>query len=272
MPRELGALQPRARGAVRLSVDAPLGRMRLAALRQSGSLRALFPRTDSRAVQAVLTNTSGGVTGGDRFRTEVAVSEGAELTVTTQAAERAYRAQPGETGRVETTLDVTGPSRLNWLPQETILYDGCAFHRRLSRALDTDSAALVVEPVIFGRGAMGERVTSGSFDDRIEIRRGGKRLLLDRTRLSGNPAEALDRPGVAAGAGAMALVAFAAPLAEAKLAPLRALLPGTAGASLLRPDLLVARLLARDAFDLRQTLLPVIDLLHDDTLPRPWMI
>ena len=68
----------------------------------------------------VLTNTSGGVTGGDRFRTEISVSDGANVSVTTQAAERAYRAQPGQVGRVDTTLRIGAGCRLNWLPQETV--------------------------------------------------------------------------------------------------------------------------------------------------------
>ena len=268
----MGATQPRARGEVRLRADARDGTARLAGLRQAGSLRTLFPRHDGTALQVVLTNTSGGVTGGDRFRTEIAVSDAATVTLTTQAAERAYRAQPGETGRIDTALTARDTARINWLPQETILFDGCALERRLSLQLDRDASALVVEPVVFGRTAMGESVTRGAFGDRVEIRRDGAVQFLDRTRLTGDIAATLQRPGVGGGAGAMALVIFAAPRAEAKLDPLRALLPPEGGASLVRPDLLVARLLAPDAFDLRRSLIPVIDALHEDTLPRPWMI
>ena len=275
----MGATQPRARGEVRLRADARDGTARLAGLRQAGSLRTLFPRHDGTALQVVLTNTSGGVTGGDRFRTEIAVSDAATVTLTTQAAERAYRAQPGETGRIDTALTARDTARINWLPQETILFDGCALERRLSLQLDRDASALVVEPVVFGRTAMGESVTRGAFGDRVEIRRDGAVQFLDRTRLTGAIADTLQRPHAEVVVAVdhqpldVGIVGHAlAQQPEAMLDPLRALLPPEGGASLVRPDLLVARLLAPDAFDLRRSLIPVIDALHEDTLPRPWMI
>ena len=62
-------------------------------------MKALFPRPRGPALDAVLLNTGGGITGGDRF--DVAATAGADtrLTITTQAAERAYKAQPEEIGR-----------------------------------------------------------------------------------------------------------------------------------------------------------------------------
>lgn len=264
--------QPRARGEIRARFDRPAATQRLASLRQAGSSRALFPRTPSRSLQMVLTNTSGGVTGGDRFRTDVAVCDGATVTVTTQAAERAYRAQPGQVGRVTTTLRVDAGSCLNWLPQETILFDGCAFVRRLTLDVVPGASALLVEPLIFGRSAMGEAVKQGYFDDRIELRTEGRSLFLDRSRLSGDIAETLDRPAVAAGARASALILLYDGSAELRLEALREMLPDTAGASLIGPDLLVARILAEDAFLLRKSLVPVIEALHQDVIPRPWML
>lgn len=264
--------QPRARGAVRVCFEGDDGKTRLGRLHQTGSLRVLFPRSDAANTQAVLTNTSGGVTGGDRFSTHIQAAGRASVTVTTQAAERAYRAQPDQTGRVETRLHVSGDARLNWLPQETILFDGCALQRRLTVAIEGQGRALIVEPVVFGRAAMGERLSRGVFDDRIEVTRDGVPVYLDRVRLAGPLADMLDRPAVADGAGAMAVLILAAPGAEAWLAPVRALLPETAGASLLRADVMVVRFLARDGFELRQGLIPVIDRLHEDILPRPWML
>lgn len=220
----------------------------------------------------VLTNTSGGVTGGDRFRTEISVGDGASVSVSTQAAERAYRAQPGQVGRVDTSLRVEAGSRVNWLPQETILFDGCAFARRLSVDVAGGGTALIVEPLVFGRSAMGERVVSGALDDRIEMKSEGHLLFLDRTRIEGNVAEALGRPAVAAGACASALVLFVSPKAEGVLPAVRDMLPALGGASLVLPTLVMIRLLASDAFALRTSLVPLIELLHEDVVPRPWMI
>ncbi len=265
-------VQPRARGQVRASFIAAYGVTRLVGLRQAGSSRALFPRTPSKSLQMVLTNTSGGVTGGDRFRTEISARDGAAVTITTQAAERAYKAQPGQVGRLDTTLSVGPESRLHWLPQETILFDGCDFARRLTVEVTSRGSALLVEPVVFGRSAMGEDVHTGRFSDRVDLRMSGNSVFQDRTCLHGDLAHTLDRPAVADGARAMALVVFVDATAEAARDRLRPMLPRTAGVSLVRDTVLVARLLAGDAFELRKTLLPMIETLHGDTIPRPWML
>lgn len=271
-PMTMTTVQPRARGQVRASFDTARGVTRLVGLRQAGSSRALFPRTRSKSLQMVLTNTSGGVTGGDRFRTEITADKGAAITITTQAAERAYKAQPGEVGRVDTALTIGAESRLHWLPQETILFDGCNIARRLTLNISAGGSALLVEPVVFGRSAMGENVHTGRFNDRVDIRFDGASVFQDRTCLHGDIAHALDRPAVANGARAMALIVYIDPAAEAARDRLRPMMPDTAGVSLLRETVLVGRILAEDAFDLRTSLLPVIETLHGDTIPRPWMI
>jgi len=194
------------------------------------------------------------------------------LTVTTQAAERAYRAQPGEIGRVRNRLVVEPGAALDWLPQETILFDGAALDRRLSADLQGDARLLLVEPVVFGRHAMGEVLRSGRFADRIDIRRDGALVFADRTALSGDIAAHLERPAVAGGAGAMATVLLACPEADRRLDAARETLPATGGASLIREGLLFARLLAPDGFTLRKHLLPLIASLSITPLPRTWTI
>ena len=260
--------QPRAVGEAFVSIGAG---QRLRRLRQSGSLKVLFPRTDA-TMQAILVNTAGGITGGDQFRTQAVVESGAALTLSTQAAERAYRAQPGSAGRVSTRISISDGGRVNWLPQETILFQGCALRRRLEVELGTEARATLVEPVIFGRAAMGEALTRCDFQDMIAIRRQGTLAFLDRTQLTGDVAAQLALPAVAKGAGAMALVLHAAPNVAACLEPVRALLPATAGASLLSEDLLIVRVLAADGFALRQTLIPLLTQLTQEDLSRPWML
>ncbi|GAD55190.1 urease accessory protein UreD [Limimaricola cinnabarinus] len=263
---------PRARGLLRITaeVDAT-GAARLGLLRQEGALRALFPRLPNR-VEAVVLNTSGGATGGDRLRIEAEAGPGAHLRLTTQAAERAYRATGSVPARIRNHLRVATGARLDWLPQETILFEGCHLDRRLTLDLAPGGRALIVEPVIFGRVLMGESLRDARFRDRVEIRRDGVPLYLDALSFSGDVTAHLARPAVANGAAAMASVILAAPEAESHLAPLRAALPAAAGATLLAPDLLVLRLLAADGFDLRAALLPVLDRLTGGTLPASWRL
>ncbi|MFK7836144.1 MAG: urease accessory protein UreD [Sulfitobacter sp.] len=266
-------VQPRAIGAARLAVrkDAT-GCSRIMDLRQSGSLKLVFPRQHRRDLEAILVNTAGGITGGDVFALDVLVTDGAQLSITTQAAERAYRAQPVETGRVETTALVHPGAQLNWLPQELILFDHSALRRTLDIELAPGARLLMVEPVVFGRAAMGEVLRAIRFDDRIRITRAGKPLYLDGMHLRGDATAQLARPAVAGGAGAMASIVFVHPNARSLLPLMRGLLPDTAGASLIAGDVLVIRQLAQDSFALRSSLLPILDHLTNNTLPTSWRL
>ncbi|MFK7751009.1 MAG: urease accessory protein UreD [Sedimentitalea sp.] len=245
------------------------GANRIARLRQSGALKLVFPRPRGAALDAIVVNTAGGITGGDQFTLRAKVSSGAELTISTQASERAYRAQPGETGRVRTHLRVAAGARLNWVPQETILFRKCALERRLQIDLEQGARLLMVEPLVFGRAAMGETLDAANFDDRITLRRDGVPLYLDGTKLTGDVSRHLARPAVADGAGAMASLVYVAPDAPEHLTVVRE--RGLA-ASLLGPDMLVLRAVAPDSHLLRQSLLPVLDHLMQNTLPLSWRL
>lgn len=261
---------PRARGALELSTKARGPRSAIDRLRTSGCLRALFPRR-AEGVEAIVINTSGGLTGDDALDVSATVGAGSQLTLTTQAAERAYKASAG-VARVETRLEAAVGAVLHWLPQELILFEGARLRRRLRVDLAADARLLLVEPVIFGRHAMGERLRDVAFSDRIAVWRAGVPLYLDGLDLTGDLEAGMVRPALGGGAGAMASLVYVAPDAEAHLVPLRGLLPETGGVSLLRDDLLVVRLLAPDGLELRRSLLPILDRLSRDTLPISWRL
>lgn len=265
------AAQPRARGELRLSTKAVAGRSVIDGLRQSGASKVLFPQGRPH-LEAIQINTAGGVTGGDRFRTEAHVGDHSRLTVTTQAAERAYRAQPGEIGHLTTRLSVGAGGRLDWLPQELILFQGSALSRRLEIDLAQDATLLMVEPVIFGRRAMGEKVSDAFWSDRISVDRSGRPLYRDGVRLSGDLAAGLSSPATGDGAGAMASLLYVAPDAALHLSGVRLALAASGGASLLADDVLAMRCLAADGFRLRRVLLPILDLLSGNTLPASWRL
>jgi len=240
-------------------------------LRQSGSLRLLFPRTSGTGLQAALINTSGGVTGGDTFSTKIHAKAGSHLTVTTQAAERAYAAQHSEIGRIDTHVKVDDDARLSWLPQETILFNNCAVRRKLSIDMAETAQLLAVETLVFGRTAMGEVLTNAQFHDTVTLTRNGHPAYRDAMRFSGDVDAMMRRPGAANGAGALATILYAAPDVAAQLKGVRALLGPTAGATLLADGLLLVRSLATDSYTLRQTVMPVLTLLAKTALPRTWM-
>ena len=244
-------LQPRAQGALRLVAKRRGAQSVIADLRQQGALKALFPRSYGRTLDAVFLNTAGGLTGGDRMALDVVAGPGAHVVLSSQAAERGYAALDGHVARVDVTLQVAQGARIDWLPQETILFDAAALDRRMSVDLAGSAQCLIVEPVIFGRVAMGEVVHSLHLRDQWRIR-------------------LLARAAIAGGAGAMATLLLAAPQAAALAGTLE--LPDTAGASLLADDLLLIRLLATDGFTLRRDLIPLIEALSSAPIPRVWRL
>lgn len=266
-------MQPRAIGAGSVSVrEDDRGKTRIVNLRQSGSLKLVFPDTYRPDAEVILVNTAGGITGGDQFEILAEVGTGATLTITTQAAERAYRAQSNELGRIYTKLTVGSGARLNWLPQEMILFDKSALRRSLTIDVAKGACLLLVEPLVFGRAAMQERLTDIHFQDRILVKRGDQPIYRDGMDLHGNASQHLARPAIANGAGAMASLVFVAPEAAGELDAVRAMLPKTAGASMIAQDVLVMRLLSPDSFEMRKSLIPVLDHLTRNTLPTSWRL
>ncbi len=265
------ATAQRARGSLHIRAERRAGRTRIAALRQAGSLRGVFPQgTDP--MQAVLVNTAGGLTGGDRYEVSAEAGPGAALTLTTQTAERGYRSLDGQTARLSTRLTAEDGALLRWLPQETILFDRAALARRLEVVLAEDARFLMVEPLVFGRRAMGETVRMLRLSDRVRITRAGRPLWRDGLDITGDAEALLDRPAVAAGGRALATLLYAAPDAEAHASPLREMLPPGAALTLLPGDLIAVRIVAAGGFALRAALLPVLDRLTAGTLPTCWRL
>lgn len=270
VPPTQAADLPRAIGSVKLSSKVVNGKSVIDGLRTSGASRVAFPRRAD-AVEAIQINTSGGVTGGDRFTTSARAGTNSQLVLTTQAAERAY-ASLSDTAKISTHLEGEPGSRLHWLPQELIVFDQVSLDRRLEVNLAEGAEAVIVEPILFGRRAMGETRISGTFQDRITLRRNGTAIYRDRFALVGDISEQLDRPAVGRGMAALASAFYIGPRAEALLPQVRAHLPGAGGASLLDNGILVIRLLEQDGFLLRKTLVPVLEALTDATLPKTWSL
>jgi urease accessory protein len=267
-PASLPTTLQRARGAGRIAVDAEAGATRLARLYQDGCAKIRLPRDHGACgLEAVLINTAGGLTDGDRLAWTAEPGPGARLTLTTQACEKVYRARAG---RAETAITLTlgEGARLDWLPQETILFDGGALARRLEADLAADARLLAVEAVVLGRTAMAETVRHGLLADRWRIRREGRLVFADDLRLEGEVAELTAGACVLGGARAFASLLLLADDAERALPAVRAALGPRGGASAFDGKLF-ARVVASDGFALRQALLPALEALRGP-LPRVW--
>ncbi|OLP62402.1 urease accessory protein UreD [Xaviernesmea oryzae] len=269
-----GGRAQRAWGSGRLSTKPGQGRTRLDTFYQEGCAKLRLPEMFDGTMEAVLINSSGGLTGGDRMEWRFSAGPQTALTLTTQACERIYKASAG-VAEIDTRLTVGAGARLDWLPQETILFDRAALRRSLEVELADDATFLAVEAVLLGRKAMGETVLSGSFRDRWRIRRAGRLLHADHLALEGEIAALASRSAVLGGGVAFASLVFCAGDCAHHLAPLRRLLAGTQGGvshvTVGGMEKLVIRLIAKDGFSLRKTLVPVISHLRlGASLPKVW--
>ena len=188
----------RARGLLNISTQKTYQtNTRLKNLRQEGSYRASFPRHSKGNIETVIINTAGGVTSGDKFTTTITAHENSQISITTQAAERIYRARDTLMGEIQTSLCLQKNAQLYWLPQETIIFDGARLKRRLDVDLHSSAKFLMVEPLVFGREASGEKLLSGMLDDRVSISSNGQPIYIDRIKLKQNICFVFDTIGTA---------------------------------------------------------------------------
>jgi urease accessory protein len=260
----------RAQGAGRIAVRADGAVTRLARLYQDGCAKIRLPVDHAAStLEAVLINSAGGVTGGDRMSWRVDADRGAALTISTQACEKVYRARDGR-AEIEVSLNAAAGARIDWLPQETILFDGGALARTLTADLAADARLLAVEAVILGRTAMRETVRVGELRDRWRVRREGKLIFADDLCFGGDVAALTAQPCVLAAGAAFASILLVAEDAPRFLDPLRAALGPHGGASAFDGKLF-CRVAARDGLVLRRILTCAIACLRDGApCPRVW--
>jgi urease accessory protein len=221
--------------------------------------------------EAVIVNTGGGMAGGDRLALAIEAGPGAGATITTQTAEKIYRAQ-GPATEIEIKLRLSEGSRLDWLPQETILFSGSRCHRRLTAELTGDARLTIAETVIFGRRSMGESVATGSFRDRWRLVRDGRLIYAEDVALPDQPARRLAQAASGRGAAAVATILHIGGDAESRLDAARACLASAgveAGASAWDGMLLV-KFVAADAQALRVHVVAMLAWLRGAGLPRSW--
>lgn len=263
----------RTSGRLRLGFRRADGETRLARLYQEGAAKARLPRGHAPGEpEAVVINTAGGLTGGDRMSIEVEAGAATEAAVSSQASEKIYRSSGGE-ARIDVSLRLDEGAALAWLPQETIIFERGRLVRRVAVEMAADSRLLLLESLILGRQAMGERVTEGLVQESWRVRRASRLVFAEGLRLEGALAERLAGPAILGGACALATLLYVAPDAEDRVESLRAALEDQetdAGASAWN-GLLVSRIVAPDGQHLRRRLVAALQALRPDReLPRVW--
>jgi urease accessory protein len=238
------------------AADIVFGPAGLARLYQRTPCRVLFPRPEPNDLPvAALLTTCGGLAGGDRLRLSVTAEAGARVIAATVAAEKVYRSL-GPIAEVEVTLAVKAGGWLEWLPQETILFDRARLSRCVSADVTQGARLLAVETLVFGRGARGERFNQGLLHESWRIRRGGRLVWADALRLDGDIGARLDAATGFAGAAALATAVYVGDDAASHLPLARALAEtssGQGGASIVN-GVLIARFLGPRVDGVRRAL------------------
>ncbi len=262
----------RAKGRAEAGFVSRNGRARLKHLHQSGCAKAMLPQVPGDP-EVVFLNTAGGLTGGDRLSYRLDVPDGTRVTATTQTAERAYEAASG-TARVDCHMTAGAGASLDWLPQETILFDHASLERDTRISLTGDARLLFCETLVFGRAAMGEKVDQLWLRDRREVTRDGRPLLVDAVRMDGESLALAGEPAMLGSARAVALLALICPGAEDALAPIRALLAedGVEAAASGWDGRCLVRMTARDGWPLRRLMVKLLTHIRGTVPPRVWQI
>lgn len=260
----------RAAGVGRLSTQLHQGNTRISNLFQEGCAKIRLPHTHSSALEAVLINTSGGLTGGDQLNWQIEAAPYSTLTVTTQACERIYKST-GDDANVKTEIKIGKNARVSWLPQETILFEQSRLNRTLDIEMAEGASFTGIEAILLGREAMGEAARSAILSDYWQIRRNGRLLHVEANKLSAADLER-DALSLLAGHNAFATILHIAEHAEDKLQAVRDLIPANAKAAVSAiGERLIVRVLAPSGLALRRIITPIITYLSGaGTLPRLW--
>ena len=268
--RDEPALRQRAHAEARGSFVRVGARTEPARLFETGGLRWRFPRSSS-PCEAAIVNTGGGVAGGDSYFMSLTLSQSAEVEAATPSAERIYRSH-GPASVIATRLALAPRARLFWLPQETLVYDGARLERRLEVEASGEAEFVIAETLVFGRLAMGESRIDASVRDSWRVRRDGRLVFADETRLE-HAGSDLDRKATGAGARVVSMIVASAPNIEARLPDLRAALgaggPDVESGASAFDGLIVVRLLSASFDRLRMGLVASIVALGGRK-PRLW--
>jgi urease accessory protein len=246
----------RAEGVVRIVLSGSENGTRVKEVFQQSPLRVLFPGTTACAVEeAVLLNTGGGIAGGDRLECGVTALANASIAVTSQAAEKVYRALTVP-ARSATRLKVCAAAKLAWLPQETILFDWARLSRTTEIELTHGAELMALEWLVLGRAAHGEKITGGHIADSWRVRKDGQLIWADSFRATDETFQHLHRKALLSDCKAFGTLIYFGPRLDARLEFLRDIAPslGCRCSMTSVSGLIIARFAAKTSYEVKLAL------------------
>lgn len=177
------------RAALRLAYERRGTRSVLAGRSHVGPMvvqRPLYPEGEA-VCHTILVHPPAGIAGGDRLRVDVSVGAGAHALLTTPGAGKWYRSA-GTRGELVQRIEVADGGICEWLPQESIVFDGALGELATEVSLQGDACFIGAEMVCFGRTGSGERFNRGELAMRTRIERDGRPVWLERGVVEGGGA------------------------------------------------------------------------------------
>lgn len=132
-------------------------------------LRPLYPEGPT-VCHHVLVHPPGGIVGGDTLDLRFDLERGAHVLLTTPGATRFYRSA-GDQARQQLKARVAPGAKLEWLPLETIAFNGTRSVNEMSFELDEDAQMIGWDQLVLGLPASGEAFEHGRFEQCIDIPR-----------------------------------------------------------------------------------------------------
>lgn len=250
----------------------------------SGPLRvqkALYPEGDS-VCHAVIVHPPGGIAGGDQLHIEVGVGDGAQALITTPGAGKWYRSRGSDSApaRQSVRISLGRDAALEWLPQESIVFDRADASSETRIDLAPEARYLGWEILCFGRTASGERFTAGCYRQRVQVYRDGRLALNERGALGGGTSIMTSPVGLGGQPVCATLLAVAPDIPLALVESARAALAAcdcTARTAISRlPHLLVARYIGPSSEEAKRAFVELWRVLRPGlfgrmaALPRLW--
>ena len=264
----------RAEGTCRIVVGGTGKDTRITELFQRSPIRVIFPRIGGAAVkEAVLINTGGGIAGGDRLEYNVTALADASITVTSQAAEKVYRAL-NEPARIATKLKVDETSKLAWLPQETIVFNWARLRRETEIELSSGAELLALEWLVLGRAALGENIVGGHLRDSWRVKKDGRLIWADTFHATDETFQHLHRKALLSNRKAIATLIYCGADLDTRLEFLREVatsLECDCAATSLN-GLIIVRFAARSSSDLRLALRSFLQRFGQELGPGPFLV
>ena len=205
---------PAAQGLGRVRVERSGGRSVVTHAFATSPLRLLTPANHGGAAWIYQSSYGGGLVDGDSIDLDVTVARGAAAFVSTQAATKVYRSPRGT--QAVTRATVEQGALLVMAPDPVVCFAGATYRQRQRLDVDRSAGLVLVDGLVSGRCAAGERWAFDEYQSVIDVAVSGRRIVYDAIALrasDGSLAERLGRFDVLA-VGLIIGTAFAADIAS----------------------------------------------------------